>query len=80
MNALKGIMLWMISPFYFTYRFLEFMFIDFWDSLKDNLYEEYYDSYKDLYKKTKRVYKGEVDWMGKSLKDNDIKQEDIYKG
>lgn len=79
MNVLKGIVVWMISPFYFTYRFLKFMLIDSLDSLKDNLYEEYYDSYKDLYKKTKQVSKGETDWMGNKLKDNDTKEEDIYK-
>lgn len=79
MNFIIGVMVWMMSPFYFTYQFLRYMFIDFWESLNCHMYDEYYLAYKDLYLKTRRVHSGEIDWMGNRLKNNEIKEEDIYK-
>ena len=55
------------------------MFIDFWESLVHHSYDKYISSYKQLYKHTKMIYNGEIDYMGNRLKDNDIKEEDIYK-
>lgn len=69
MNMLKEVIIWMISPFYFTYQFLKYFIVDVYDSLKTNLRDEYVWAYKDLYKKLKRVRKGEVDWMGNRLKE-----------
>lgn len=72
-------LMWIISPLYFTFVFFKYMFIDFCESLVHHSYDKYISSYKQLYKHTKMIYNGEIDYMGNSLKDNDTKEEDIYK-
>lgn len=69
MNMLKEVIIWILSPLYFTGQFIKYFTFDVWDSLKTNVRDEYIWAYKDLYKKLKRVRKGEVDWMGNRLEE-----------
>lgn len=71
-KVIQGIVVWLISPVYFTGRFIKYFGWDVKESVKDNLIEEYVVGYKELFKKTKKIYKGEVDWMGNKLIEDDF--------